>query len=212
MAPMGQVREGKKQQTRQRISDVATELFFARGFEAVTVDEIALAAQVSKMTVFNYFARKEDLILDRDDDLKLLPFRQALAARSSSQSPTDAIRAVVREMHSRKEPLCHINALMVGWWRVVNASPALKARMRELADEAAEGLASELAGPKPDGLARMAAAMIVMTLRVAREEAVHQVEKGVSAKKANALFLELMAQGLTAVEALLSNASRTAAP
>jgi len=209
---MGQVREGKKQQTRQRISDVATELFFARGFEAVTVDEIALAAQVSKMTVFNYFARKEDLILDRDDDLKLLPFRQALAARSSSQSPTDAIRAVVREMHSRKEPLCHINALMVGWWRVVNASPALKARMRELADEAAEGLASELAGPKPDGLARMAAAMIVMTLRVAREEAVHQVEKGVSAKKANALFLELMAQGLTAVEALLSNASRTAAP
>jgi len=164
------------------------------------------------MTVFNYFSRKEDLILDRDDDLKLLPFRQALAARSSGQSPTDAILAVVREMHSRKEPLCHINALMVGWWRVVNASPALKARMRELADEAAEGLASELAGPKPDGLARMAAAMIVMTLRVAREEAVHQVEKGVSAKKANALFLELMAQGLTAVEALLSNASRTAAP
>jgi len=209
---MGQVRESKKQQTRQRISDVATELFFARGFEAVTVDEIALAAQVSKMTVFNYFSRKEDLILDRDDDLKLLPFRQALAARSSGQSPTDAILAVVREMHSRKEPLCHINALMVGWWRVVNASPALKARMRELADEAAEGLASELAGPKPDGLARMAAAMIVMTLRVAREEAVHQVEKGVSAKKANALFLELMAQGLTAVEALLSNASRTAAP
>ena len=62
---MGELRESKKKETRQRISDTATALFYVHGFEAVTVDEIAVAAKVSKMTVFNYFARKEELILDR---------------------------------------------------------------------------------------------------------------------------------------------------
>ena len=41
---MGELRESKKRETKQRISDVATEMFFARGFEAVTVEEIAVAA------------------------------------------------------------------------------------------------------------------------------------------------------------------------
>jgi AcrR family transcriptional regulator len=50
---MGERRESKKRETRQRISDVATEMFCARGFVAVTLDEIAGAAGVSKMTVFN---------------------------------------------------------------------------------------------------------------------------------------------------------------
>ncbi|HEX4224876.1 MAG TPA: TetR/AcrR family transcriptional regulator, partial [Pseudonocardiaceae bacterium] len=48
------LRERKKRETRQRISNVATSLFMARGFDNVTVAEIAEAANVSKMTVFNY--------------------------------------------------------------------------------------------------------------------------------------------------------------
>ena len=89
---MGELRESKKRETRQRISDVATELFFARGFDAVTVDEVAAAAGVSKMTVFNYFARKEDLFLDREDDVERL-LREALDERPEGQSPIDAIRS-----------------------------------------------------------------------------------------------------------------------
>ena len=203
---MGELRESKKRETRQRISDVATELFFARGFDAVTIDEIALAAKVSKMTVFNYFARKEELMLDREDDLKLLPFRQALRERPPCQSPIDALRALARVLSDQKHPLSHIDRKTVGWWRVVAASPSLKARLRELADEAAEGLAIELAGPKPDGLARLAAGMIVLTVRTAREEAVRLIERGASAKKANAALLALLERGLSAVEALTASA------
>ena len=59
------LRELKKRETRQRISDVATEMFLARGFEAVTVTEVAAAAGVSEKTVYNYFPTKESLVLDQ---------------------------------------------------------------------------------------------------------------------------------------------------
>lgn len=199
---MGERRESKKRETRQRISDVATGLFFERGFEAVTIDDIAAAANVSKMTVFNYFSRKEELMLDREDDLKLLSFRQALRERPDGIPPIDALRALVQDLSGRKHPLCSVNAQAVNWWRVLAASPSLQARLRELADEAAEGLAIELAGPKPDGVTRLVAGMIVLTLRTAREEAIRLMERGGSAKKANAAFLALMEQGFSAAETL----------
>ena len=136
---MGELRESKKRATRQRISDVATELFFARGFDAVTLDEIAIAAGVSKMTVFNYFARKEDLMLDRHDELLLLPFRVALRERPIGQAPVDALRALIDGERERKHSFAGIDSRSVGWWRVVKASPSLKARLHELEDEAAAG-------------------------------------------------------------------------
>lgn len=201
---MGQRRESKKQEIRQRISDTATELFFERGFDAVTVDEIAVAAKVSKMTVFNYFARKEELILDREDDLRLLPLRQALDARAAGTSPADALRTIVRELSAQKHPLCYISAPTLDWWRVIDASAPLKARLREFADEAMDGLAADLGGPKPDGAARMTAGIVVLTLRLAREEAIRLMRSGASARKANAAFLAQMERGLAAVDCLAS--------
>lgn len=199
---MGERRENNKRETRQRISDVATEMFCARGFEAVTLDEIAAAAGVSKMTVFNYFARKEDLMLDRDEDLLLLPFRAALRERPKGQPPVAALRALVARLREQKDPFVRIHSRSVDWWRVVAASPALKARLHELEDDAAEGLASELAGPKPDGVARLMAGVLVLTVRTAREEAVRIVERGGTTKKANATFLTLVEQGFAAVKQL----------
>src|SRR6187551_1438780 len=101
---MGELRESKKRETRQRLSDIATGLFHARGFDAVTLDEIATAAQVSKMTVFNYFARKEDLMLDRQDDLRLVFFCEAIRARPKGQSPIAALRALVDRLRDEKHP------------------------------------------------------------------------------------------------------------
>jgi AcrR family transcriptional regulator len=201
-------RESKKLETRQRISDVATRLFVERGFEAVTLDEIAAAAKVSKMTVFNYFARKEDLMLDREDDLLLVPFREALRVKPRGQTAIEALRAHVDRLRELKHPFARIHPRSVDWWRVVAASASLKARLHELGDEAADGLAHELAGHEPDGLARLMAGMIVLTVRTAREEAVQVLERGGSAKKATATFLALIDRGLAAVEQVEVGGSR----
>jgi AcrR family transcriptional regulator len=198
---MGELRERKKRETRQQLSNVATELFFAHGFDAVTIDEIATAADVSKVTVFNYFARKEDLFLDRQDDVKLL-WRQALGERPKGQSPIDALRRLVHRLCVEKHPFARIDRQTVGWWRVVAASPSLQARVREIGDEAIEGLAVELAGPKTDGLTRLVAGMVVLTWRTAYAEAIRMFERGSSAKKANAAFIALINRGFAAVRGL----------
>lgn len=196
---MAERRESKKRETRQRISDVATTMFLERGFEAVTLDEIAVAAKVSKMTVFNYFARKEELMLDREDELLLIPFRDAIRARAGGQSPIDAIRQLLDD---EQPSFTTIRKHTLAWWRVINGSPSLLARLRELADQATEGLAVELGGSKPDGLSRLVAGVIVLTVRVAREEAVRVLERGGSEKKANATLRALIERGLAAAQAL----------
>ena len=60
-------RSRKRLVTREGISVAATRLFLERGFDNVTVDEIAAAADVGRMTVFNHFPRKEDMFFDRDE-------------------------------------------------------------------------------------------------------------------------------------------------
>ena len=198
---MGELRESKKRETRQRISDVATALFFARGFDAVTVDEIAAAANVSKVTVFNYFARKEDLHVDREDEVKLL-LHETIAHRPKGESPIDALQRLAGRLAAEKNPYACVNHLTAGWWHVVAASPSLQARVRELGDAVTDALAIELGGPSPDGQTRLVAGMIILTWRTAFREAFRVFESGGSAKKVSATFLALIDHGFVAVRAL----------
>ena len=69
-APRLGLRERKKQQTRELIAETARRLFTERGFERVTVAEIARAAEVSEQTVFNYFPTKEELVFWRLGDVR----------------------------------------------------------------------------------------------------------------------------------------------
>src|SRR5436853_609935 len=64
------LRERKKRKTRESIANAAARLFTERGFEVVTVAEVARAAEVSEQTVFNYFPTKEDLVFDRDAEVE----------------------------------------------------------------------------------------------------------------------------------------------
>jgi AcrR family transcriptional regulator len=72
------LRERRKRATRQLLVDTATEMFLERGFDAVTVVQIAEACEVSPTTVFNYFPTKESLVLDLPDEL-LATLRVTLA-------------------------------------------------------------------------------------------------------------------------------------
>jgi hypothetical protein len=109
---------------------------------------------------------------------------------------------------AQKHPFARIDGQTVGWWRVVAASPSLKARVREIGDEAIEGLAVELAGPKADGRSRLVAGMIVLTWRTAYSEAIRVFERGGSAKKANAAFLALIDRGFAAVRGMAASSSQ----
>lgn len=201
---MGELRESKKRETRQRISDVATGLFFERGFDAVTVEEIAAAANVSKVTVFNYFARKEDLLFDREAEAKQL-LREALVERPRGQSPVNALRNLVDRLRNEKHPFAHIDSRTVGFFAVVTASESLKARLRQIEDEVVSELAALLADGTPDGATRLVAGVLVLTWRTAYSEALAVSERGDSEKKANAAFIELLDRGLAAVRVLASS-------
>jgi hypothetical protein len=147
-------------------------------------------------------------MLDRHEELLLLPLRVALRERPNGQAPVDALRGLVDRLSEQKDPFVRVDSRAIVWWRVVKASTSLQARLHELEDEAAEGLALELAGPKPDGLARLKACMVVVTVRTAREETVRVFERGGSAKKANAAFLALMDRGFAAVSQMAGSSER----
>lgn len=146
-------------------------------------------------------------MLDRQDDLKLVFFREAIRARSKGQSPLGALRALMDTMRDGKHPFARFDRHTAEFWRFVAGSPSLEARLRELGEEAAAGLAVELGNSsEPDGPARLAAGMIVLTVRTARQEAVRVFGRGGSPKKASAAFFALIERGLTAVQHVIEKA------
>ncbi|MFF1573712.1 TetR/AcrR family transcriptional regulator [Leifsonia sp. NPDC058292] len=84
-------RERKRAATRQAISDAALELFLARGFDSVSVNEVAQKADVATATLFNHFPNKESLLFDRDDtfDIRLA---EAVRGRPTGMTILQALR------------------------------------------------------------------------------------------------------------------------
>ncbi|MGA5193920.1 TetR/AcrR family transcriptional regulator [Streptomyces exfoliatus] len=161
------LRESKKQETRQLISDHATRLFMEQGFEQTTIAEIATAARVAKKTVTNYFARKEDLALDHHEAFTATLAR-AVADRAAGESALAALR---REFVAAVEQ-CDPVAGFAGpeFARMIADSPTLTARLRELHDLREEALAAALAddapGTAPAIAPRAAAALLAAAHRL----------------------------------------------
>lgn len=175
------LRERKKRETRQRISDHATALFAVRGFDRVSVSEVAEAAEVSRMTVINYFPLKEDLVFDRSPDLDRR-LAEAVRQRRPGTSFVDAVRDLVLDLIRRGHPLGGFGANLHHFWAMVWNSPPLRRRDLELAAQAEEALARVLAeeadaGPE-DPRPRLAAAVLLATYRTLVRQGVRTTATG----------------------------------
>ncbi|WP_328456393.1 TetR/AcrR family transcriptional regulator [Amycolatopsis sp. NBC_00438] len=172
------LRERKKRATRQLIADIASGLFIQRGFEEVTVAEIAEAAGVSKMTVFNYFPRKEDLFLDRHAD-RLADLVSAVRSRPPGVSAVAALRRHQHELLAAGHPLSGAIKGASGFWWVLRSSPALMTRFHEQEREIAEALAEVLVEETGEALrARTVAALLTTAISTIFANAVSRLVAG----------------------------------
>jgi AcrR family transcriptional regulator len=152
-------RERKKAEVRARISDTATALFLARGFDAVSVSEVAEAADVARPTVFAHFPRKEDLLFDRyqetEDEVVA-----AVHSRPAGSSPVRAVADLLVGWADQGHPASAMRAEFAPFWRLVAGSRALQGRARELAERLERALARamrETGAPEPELTAALVA-------------------------------------------------------
>lgn len=132
-------------QTRARILEVSNRLFVENGFDGVTVAQIARETGVSSVTVFNHFPTKEDLFLDRADDVVEL-VRQTVAERPAGLDPVGALEAMASRLVDEGEPLSGTSPDSSAFLRTVAASPALVARARQVGARAERTLRETLDG------------------------------------------------------------------
>ncbi|MFJ8632722.1 TetR/AcrR family transcriptional regulator [Streptomyces sp. NPDC093568] len=137
------LRERKKRETRQRISDIATGLFLEHGFVTVTIAEVAEAADVSVNTVYNYFPAKEDLFFDRSAGV-VEQLSRWVRGREKGES---AARAVLRELRAEVEAVSPRLGLMEGYdrfMRCIHEAPPLRSRLWSLQQEIHDHLEATL--------------------------------------------------------------------
>jgi AcrR family transcriptional regulator len=92
---MDGLRERKKEQTRRALQAIAVRLCVERGFEHVTIEQIAEAAEVSPRTFFRYFPSKEDVIVWDGYDPHIA---EAIAARPHGEQPMRTLREVLAQI------------------------------------------------------------------------------------------------------------------
>src|SRR5271170_2187095 len=137
------LRERKKARTRQVIADAAARLFAERGYEQVAVSDVAREAEVSEQTVYNYFQTKEQLVIDRDQQIQDELSRR-IRARAPGTTPVAAVRDFVLDTVEG------IRRIPAGQWRgelgfLAAISPTVHRLSLEMSDRQATSLAAVIA-------------------------------------------------------------------
>jgi AcrR family transcriptional regulator len=164
------LRERKKAKSRLAISNVATKMFIERGFDNVTVAEVAAAADVSVATIFNYFETKEELFFDREGEVIEAQRRFIL-----ERKPGETIASVLHRefLAAIDATVPHLVAHGARFLRTIEGSSALRARVRlgfEKAEASlAETIAEETEAVAGDPTPQLVAAMIVAIQRTMLE-------------------------------------------
>jgi AcrR family transcriptional regulator len=157
----------------QTVSDTAIRLFLEKGFDAVSVAEVAAAAEISKPTLFRYFPTKEDLVLYRFAD------HEDEAARVVRQgpSPVEALRRHFLDGLERCDPITGLNDRpeVLAYQSMLYGTPALAARLYGYLERSEAALAEALGG----GLdARLAAGQIIAVQRILAQENRRRIAAG----------------------------------
>ena len=146
--PRPGLRERRKKLTAAELEAAAYRLFGERGFDAVTVDDIAAEADVSRRTFFRYFASKEDVLL-ADHFTQLARLREAMAARPADEPIVTALRnallSLTSDFEERKEKVITRGKLM-------RDTPSLQARSlvhQKLWEDAMQEMVAERLGVDP---------------------------------------------------------------
>ncbi len=197
------LRERKKQRTHQLIADTAWRLFAERGFDHVTVAEIAAEAEVSEATVFNYFPTKEDLVFGRMEafEEQLL---SAIRDRPEGESIVAAFGRFVLEPRGflvSDDPRARDGMRAAA--RIIRGSPALLTRQREIYERYTSTVAAFIAeerGVAADDVEPWVIANALIGLHRALIDYVHgQALAGVENRQ---IARRLRAQGKRALAAL----------
>jgi len=139
------LRERKKERTRQLLADTARRLFSERGFEQVSVAEIARAAEVSQATVFNYFPNKEDLVYNRLETFEE-QLLSAIRDRPRGETVIAAFRNFILEPRGLLAATDEASAKrLAALTRMITASPALLAREQQIFARYTDALAALIA-------------------------------------------------------------------
>ncbi|MFZ6875891.1 TetR/AcrR family transcriptional regulator [Undibacterium sp. Di27W] len=209
------LRTRKRLAMRQGISDAATRLFQERGFDHVTVDEIAAAADVGRMTVFNHFPRKEDMFFDRDEEAREM-LRASLRQRDPAISPIETLRLLAHKLVAEESPYVrfasaargYISPGSQGFIETIEGSASLKARARAIRDEitqvVAEAMAASVRREAGDTDAALAAGLLLATWTVALIQAHQCFRQKQDAAEAKAVFLAIVDKGSLGIKAAMA--------
>jgi len=141
------LRERKKLRTRSLIADAAARLFAERGYEQVTVSDVARAADVSEQTVYNYFPVKENLVLDQDEALRDR-LVQLVRDRPPGVSPAAAIRDEALAFVDGIAPM-PAEQVRGGLGSLAAVSPAVRRLSLEMTDRHAAAIAAAMMRAEP---------------------------------------------------------------
>jgi AcrR family transcriptional regulator len=122
--PTEGLRERHRRRTEALLEEAALRLFEERGFDLVTVDDIATAADVSRRTFFRYFAAKEDALL-ADQPRRLEELRQAFAVRPAGEPALTALRQALLSLASGHE---QDRERLLRRAKLMRATPSLQTR------------------------------------------------------------------------------------
>ncbi|MFE0255510.1 TetR/AcrR family transcriptional regulator [Streptomyces sp. NPDC059010] len=187
------LRERKKRRMYQTLSDTAIRLFLEKGFDAVSVAEVAAAAEISKPTLFRYFPAKEDLVLYRFADHE----DEAARVVREGPAPVAALRRHFLDGLERCDPVTGLNdhPEVLAFHSLLYGTPSLVARAYTFQQRSEAALAEALGG---DLDARLAAGQIVAVQRILANENWRRIAGGesVAEVKADAVAAAERAFGL----------------